>query len=345
MGVGSDAGYREEDATPSRERTPGERTLAENVAAGLGGRSQEDLDRILAKDPTGGGRLEDANVGPEKTATERTLAMLASEDANVILTDYQKANQTTPRGGKDAPGKIAVLNTRAGIESLSGIGAGSLSNTENFYGETYWQTSRSGQAYSVEEQREQRREGGLLGGTGQRGERFDSIEEFGFTPSQQRRYNELVDRGLIDPENPWATTSLYATEIIVGDDRWGVSPYNPATGESYDPQTIQDAIKFQRNVLMRSGFGGSALMVGAGTGPARDSNRDRMKFTYLSPEERREGSSGFRPQDGLTNWLTLEERLQVAELSTGYRRGINDPRDEANPDSYDETLFFGDFVL
>jgi hypothetical protein len=125
--------------------------------------------------------------------------------------------------------------------------------------------------------------------------------------------------------------------IIMGEDREGVSQFNERAQRAFSPAEIKAAQDFQREQLARAGF--SSVF-----GTPRRGKPQTFRFNFLPESERGPRGAKGPSLDGLASQLTLEESLLYAELVTGRRRGVDDPRDE-DVAGFDETLFYGNFVL
>jgi hypothetical protein len=137
-----------------------------------------------------------------------------------------------------------------------------------------------------------------------------------------------------------------AVEIVVGNSREGVSQFDPTTNLEWDVQDLAKAQELQNEYLRYQGL--PALYV-AGQIPGVKPNE--FLFQRIPFEEaklQRQGTGGERQQirgDYLNYHLTMEEALQVAELASGQSRLYQNPREEQDNPSFDETLLYGDYVL
>jgi hypothetical protein len=345
------------------EKDPGELILLDVGSGVIGGLSAEERAERLEKRPNADIGA-DSNVGPQKHPDELILAEildLNNEDEQ-FLSDFAKDHPkaaTALDGPKDA-GKNEELRNRATLETLLGLQSGSLSNKENFAGQVF--LSRS-----VGPNRDEEEAPSLINGLldGPAPQRFRSIEDLRLSPSQLQRYQDLVDQGEIDEDqlfgsglsgipNPIGVlmgkgnsgiSMQQALAIVMGNEREGISQFNPHTGQTYTTREVSALNKLRQELLIAQGFAPLNLDQVMGVG------KQRFNFQLLPRNERRvlpDGSlaSGLR-HDNLTNALTLEEQLLVMELYTGRARLHGDPRapENRNDPDINESILFGDFVL
>jgi len=314
---------------------------------------REQQERLPNKDMTG----IDTNIGPEKHPDELALTTILDIGGDEELNLPQQAiNEPKSRRQEDKassnPGKFQILEERAAQEALFGLNSGDLSSLENFAGGIYLDGVPSPLDLSRE------------GTTPPPPMKYDSVEDMNLSPDQMQRYQDLVDSGEIDEDdlfggnlnkfNPIAMkfgiggsgiTARQALQIVMGNDREGISQYSPYTNQTYTQIDIGNYNRLSREFLMAQGFRPLLLNQTMGVGQAK------FLFQLLPTDERRVRKDGSlavgRRNDGLTNALTLEEQLLVAELLSGHARLYGDPRDPANKNNPDinETILFGDHVL
>jgi hypothetical protein len=134
-----------------------------------------------------------------------------------------------------------------------------------------------------------------------------------------------------------------AIEIVVGNSREGISRYDPTTGYTWDPLTVDKAMAFAGKYLSYQGLPPIAM-------EGIQIEGGRLLFQLYPVDERVPNAAGEIPQgvrtDNLGTALTLEELTRVTELVSGHSRRVNNPYSQTAPGSqFNETLLYGDFVL
>jgi len=293
-------------------------------------------------------------VGPEKAEAALRLSKLQNPVEQLILTPAQKASPEREE---------AVLSRRASTEALLGLTQGSISKVGGEFGpvtEAFASGSGTGPIGKA-----LRAEGAF-----DDVQIFQSIEDFELSPSQRKRYDELVAKGEIDPNRVFAASRRQSTEdglanlqrflepiafsrgglfsglsgsgitvdqaieIVVGNDREGVSRFNPVTGFTWTADEIRAANEYARLYQQYQGFAST------GFNRLRPTSQGSQLEDLLSFQKVPEGEFGTnrfgarkerRREDELLNALTLEELIQVQELVTGRSRRVGNTRRSAQP--------------
>jgi hypothetical protein len=345
------------DQNIGEEKLPVDLTLTPIVGVG----SDFDIKRKKARDITTG--ADDANVGAEKTESDLFLTNLQDPTSQLIL---------TPQQSKSPQQQANVELRRGSTEALLDLGQGSTSVVGGPY-EAVTQNFITGTSVNKALRQDDAYDDVYY---------FQNIDEFEFTPVQRVRYDELLAKGEINGEMmfdasgvpsgkagnelvtyltrmsrtaigqgiaPNGLTLAQAVEIIVGNDREGVSRYNPLTGMTWTRTEKARAYKFAQQYAKFQGFGEIDFRMKPSRVPGGGPNANALSFQNYPVGEAPldiHGQPLKEPRlDELRNALTAEEMIQVMELFTGRSRRVNDPRREGETSAYADTLLEGDFLM